>query len=109
MQNIRFLALLILVFSTASTSYAHSFTFAKIAAEQQNIPDLFEDITEGSPAWLSVTAEVVKSRLPFIPVAFLPENTYKGFSKAKAYYAGSRFLEPGLSLQDIIFPFHTFL
>ncbi|MDT0689979.1 hypothetical protein RM549_09305 [Salegentibacter sp. F188] len=68
-----------------------------------------EDPGDLSPSYLSTSNFLFKNRLSYYSIAFLGEENSREQSRSKAYFLVHRFIEPGLSLIDIIYPFHIFL
>ncbi len=108
MLNFRLLSVLfILVFANAG----HAFS---INAVPQGLCDkvsilLTEDHVDLSTPFLTTVSDNFHYHVSF-PSGVIPtESDIRLLTKSKAYYYSSRFLKPGLSLPDIIFPFHTFL
>ncbi len=108
MLNFRLLAVLfILVFANAR----HAFS---INAIPQGLCDevsilLSEDHVDLSTPFLTTVSDNFYYQISF-PSGDIPtESDIRLLTKSKAYYNSSCFIKPGLSLPDIIFPFHTFL
>ena len=67
------------------------------------------DLSELSPSHLSALPDIFKIKPGFSSKTFISEESSRSFSKSKAYFSSNRFIEPGLSKSDLIFPFHIFL
>tara|TARA_R100000935_G_C2779414_1_gene141036 strand:+ start:461 stop:790 length:330 start_codon:yes stop_codon:yes gene_type:complete len=109
MQNIRLLAVVFMLLSAGSTTYAFSSNDFSLPVEKEVNSQLVEAQFEFSASYLTTYAENLNTRLSFPSNALLPAEDSRLLSKSRAYYSISRLLEPGLSLPDLIFPFHTFL
>lgn len=109
MPNIRLLAIVLMLLSAGTTTYALSSNVISFSVDKEISSQLVEDQFESSGFYLTTSAENFNTRLSFPSPALLPVEDSQLLSKYRAYYSISRFLEPGLSLPDLIFPFHTFL
>ncbi len=109
MQNIRLLAVFLMLLSASSTSYAFSLNVIPLPVDNEITSQLSEDLVDLSSSYLTTSADNFNTRISFPSGTILTGEDSRLLSKSKAYYSSSRLLEPGLSLPDIIFPFHTFL
>lgn len=109
MQKIRLLAVLLMLLSASSAGHAFSINAISLPLDREITAQLSEDLVDLSASYLTTTANNFNTRVSFPSIAILTGEDIRLLSKYKAYYFSSRFLEPGLSQPDIIFPFHTFL
>jgi hypothetical protein len=109
MKKIRLLAILLMLLSASNLGHAFSINAISLAIENEVNAQLSEDLVDLSASYLTTTADNLNIRVSFPSNAILAGEDFRLLSKTKAYYFSSRFLKPGLSLPDIIFPFHTFL
>ncbi len=109
MQNIRLLAVLLILLSAKSAGYAFSINAVPLSLCNEITVLLSEDRIDLSTSYLTTISDNLHNRISY-PSGTIPTGEdIRILSKSKGYYISSRFLEPGLSLPDIIFPFHTFL
>lgn len=110
MQNLRLILILLLLLSGGISGHGFSSEMPETTPIKEYQTEISEDIPELSPSRISSSTSIflpfrLHSSLGAIPV----EVSARENSKAKAYFSCSRFIEPGLSLSDIIYPFHIFL
>lgn len=95
----------------ASSSF-HAFSIDAIPIPLDNkitAQQLSEDLVDLSASHLTTSIDNFNTRVNFPSSAILTGEDSRLLSKSRAYYFSCHFLVPGLSLPDIIFPFHTFL
>ncbi len=109
MQKIRLLAVLLMLLSASSAVQAFSIKAIPLALDNEITAQLSEDLVDLSASYLTTIADNFNTRVSFPSSTILTGEDSRLQSKYKAYYVSCRFLKPGLSLPDIIFPFHTFL
>lgn len=109
MQNIKLLAVLLMLLSAGSAGHAFSLNTITLPLDKEITAQLSEDLVDLSTSYRTTTADNFNTRISFPTSTILTGEDSRLLSKSKAYYFSSQFLKPGLSLPDIIFPFHTFL
>lgn len=109
MQHIRLLAVLFLLLSAKTAGYAISLNTAPLNLCDEITVLLSEDQVDLSTSYLTTITDNFNLRPSSLLSTVPTGEDIRLLSRTKAYYYNSRFLKPGLSLPDIIFPFHTFL
>lgn len=103
----RLVLILILLITGSIHMYASVTDQPHFAGEVES--HFSEDSGDLSPGHLSISKDSFKNRVAFHSISFKGEENTREYSKAKAYFLTNRFIEPGLNLSAIIFPFHIFL
>ncbi|CAM4123210.1 hypothetical protein [Gillisia limnaea] len=109
MQNIRLLAVFLMLLSASSPGHAFSINAIPQPLDNEITAQLSEDLVDLSASYRTTTVDNFNTRISFPSSTILTGEDSRLLSKSKAYFFSSQFLKPGLSLPDIIFPFHTFL
>lgn len=109
MNQVRILALLLLLLSGNSFGFAIPAGNGQVSLENENSFDLTEDYQDLSFSNLVQSLDLFTKRFPISSEAILLYRDSKEISRSKSYFSNSYLIEPGLSLKDIIFPFHSFL
>ncbi len=109
MQNIRTLGVLFMLLLASSSFHAFSTDVNPISLDNEITAQLSEDLVDLSTSHLTTSIDNFNTRLSFPSIAILTGEDSRLLSKSRAYYFSSHFLVPGLSLPDILFPYHTFL
>lgn len=93
-----------------STNFLFSSELPKSGSENTATSYFAEDFQELSPSRLSnSTIDFLNYRFSSSCSTAIPtEEKWCDYSRSKAYFSSSRFIKPGLSLTEIIFPFHFF-
>lgn len=100
--------LLLLLFSSMDVASAVISSLPQVKESQVDF-EFSEDQQNLFESTLISQAEVLAKRI-FIPVALVRENICsRKISKLNGYLVFSRTIVPSLDVNDIIFPFHTFL
>ena len=108
MSNLRFIGLLILLLGSGSFCFSVPTDILKLSGNE--LSDNFAaDIQELSTSNLVTPFDLFNKKTPSSPTAVLIVDNQRTVTKSKYYYSYSYLIQPGLSLQDIIFPFHSFL
>ena len=109
MNQVRIIALLLLLLSGNSFGFAIPAGIDPGSFDNDNAYHFTEDYQDLSYSHLETPLDLNTQRIPVgavtVPVL---ENT-RETSRSKSYFSRSFLIEPGLGLEDIIFPFHTFL
>jgi hypothetical protein len=110
MHKFRLILLLLLLLIPASgQTFAFSIEINPYSQIIETGSQVSEDFQDLMPSRLSTSFDILKVRVfPGYPPILVTENN-REFSRRRAYCAQSRFIIPGLSIPDTIFPFHTFL
>lgn len=109
MQLIKLILFFVLLVSTSGHSFAFSFEINDEPLQIEAGSQVSEDLQDLMPSRISPSFDILKERIfPGNPAILVKENI-REFSRSKAYCAQCRFITPGLSIPDIIFPFHSFL
>ncbi|WP_034917207.1 hypothetical protein [Gillisia sp. CAL575] len=108
MHDFRLLAvLLILVFTNAAQAFSINEVSQGLGVEVSI--SLSEDHIDLSTPFPTTACNNFYNHISF-PSGYIPtESDLRILTKSEKYYINSRFIKPGLSIPDIIFPFHTFL
>lgn len=109
MNQVRILALLLLLLSGNSFGFAIPSGSAPVSLENENSFDLTEDYQDLSYSNLVQSIDLFSKRFPTSSPAILLFENSQEISRSKSYFSNSYLIEPGLGLKDIIFPFHSFL
>jgi len=109
MQNIRLLGVLFMLLLASSSFHALSIDAIPVPLNNEIASQLSEDVLDLSASHLTTSIDTFSNRVYFPSSAILTGEDSRILSKSRAYYFTSHYLVPGLSLPDIIFPFHTFL
>ena len=109
MFSFRFFLILILLLSGGSTTYLYASELEQFHFDDQIEAQFSEDFGGLSPSHLSTSKDFLNNGSTNYSTNFKYEENTRVQSKTKAYFSINRFIEPGLSLPDIIFPFHIFL
>lgn len=109
MQNLKLILALFLLLTGGGADYAFSSDKITFEANPDTGFELSEDFQELSPTRISSTVDYFQKRLDPVHPLILSDENCREFSRDKGYFSAFRLIEPGLSLFDIIFPFHTFL
>jgi len=95
--------------SGGSTMNLYALDLEPFHSENKTEAEFSEDLGFISAIHLSTSQDFLNNRFGKCLTSFkYAENTSEQ-SKSKAYFSENRFIEPGLSLSDLIFPFHIFL
>ncbi len=108
MNKVRILGLLILLLS-GSFSFTIPSEIDKVSLENENGYHLSEDFQDLSYSNLVTPLDLFTKRISYSATPLLTYENLQESSRDKGYFSTSNLIEPGLCLEDIIFPFHTFL
>lgn len=110
MQNFWLVVGFFLLLTGGNTGYGNlSETPANLFEKDVRV-QFSEEFEELSPGHVSTsTTEVLNSRSNLLSPAIPAKENSREYSKSKTFFSVYRFIEPGLSLADILFPFHVFL
>ncbi|HSP83194.1 MAG TPA: hypothetical protein VLN72_05645 [Gillisia sp.] len=109
MNQVRILALILLLLSGNSFGFAIPAGNGQVSLENENSFDLTEDYQDLSFSNLVQSLDLFTKRFPISSEAILLHQNSQEISRSKSYFSNSYLIEPGLGLKDIIFPFHSFL
>ena len=109
MSSLRLVLILFLLLTASSTINMFASEIEQTHWNYDVEGQISEDLSELSPSHLSALPDIFKIRPGFSSKTFISEESSRSFSKSKAYFSSNRFIEPGLSKSDLIFPFHIFL
>lgn len=109
MNKARVLGLLILLLSGSSFSFAVPSGIDKVSLENENAYHLSEDFQDLSYSNLVTPLDLFTKRITHSATLLLTYENLQEISRDKGYFSISYLIEPGLGLEDIIFPFHSFL
>jgi len=109
MQNKRLLVLLLILLTAKIAGYAFSKNEVSQTIGEEITVVLSQDRIDSSTSYLTTKFENFNNYVSFISINLPVGEDIRLLTKFKAYYNSSRFLKPGLSLLDILYPFHTFL
>ena len=109
MHYLRLYHIVILLLISGSASYGFSSESVNQKWLTINDTELSEDFSEISESHISTSIDLIKNQGKFSFSVLPSEENSSEYSKNKAYLISSRFIEPGLGLAEIIFPFHSFL
>jgi hypothetical protein len=109
MQNLKLILALFLLLTGGGMDYAFSLDKIAFHTNLDKGFELSEDFQELSPSRISSTVDFFQKILDPVHPPILSDENSRESSSDKRYYSEFRFIEPGLGLSDIIFPFHTFL
>lgn len=109
MNQVRILALLLLLLSGNSFGYAIPEGSGQVSLENENSFDLTQDYQDLSYSNLVQSLDLFTKRFPISSAVILLYRDSQEISRSKSYFSNSYLIEPGLGLKDIIYPFHSFL
>jgi hypothetical protein len=109
MPNFRLLFIFILLLSSSITTCLNASETDHIAVDSKIESQFSEDLEDLAYSHLSVSKDFLKDRSKEYSTNFKYNENTRKLSRDKAYFSGHRFIQPGLSLPEIIFPFHIFL
>ncbi|MCM4161114.1 hypothetical protein FHG64_08245 [Antarcticibacterium flavum] len=109
MNILRFILILLLLVPTSGQTFAFSIEINDEPLLIEAGSQVSEDFQDLMPSRLSTSFDILKERIFPTYHAVQVKEDNREFSRSKAYSAQNRFITPGLSIPDIIFPFHTFL
>lgn len=109
MNKVRIIALLLLLLSGGSFSFAIPSGIDKVSLENENGYHLSEDFQDLSYSNLVTPLDLFTKRITHSATPLLTYENLRESSRVKGYFSISYLIEPGLGLADIIFPFHSFL
>ena len=109
MNQVRILALLLLLLSGNSFGFAIPSVSGQVSLENENSFDLTENYQDLSYSNLVQSLDLFTKRFPIPSAVILLYRDSQEISRSKSYFSNSYLIEPGLGLKDIIYPFHSFL
>lgn len=109
MHHYRLIVIILFLLAGSGSTYAFSLELPQTFLDKEVNPQISEDLQALSPSHLARTADFFKVRINLLSPAIFVGEDFREYSREIAYFSIDRFINPGLSLPDIIFPFHTFL
>ena len=109
MNQVRILAVLLLLLSGSNTGFAFTSGVAQFSLENDSPAQLSEDLHDLSCSFLLKALDLFNKKAPVTLLPFDRTENSRENSRSKGYLSISNLIEPGLSLAAIIFPFHSFL
>lgn len=109
MNYVRNIALLLLLLAGGSFSFAFPSGIDNVSSENENGYHLSEDFQDLSYSNLVAPLNLFTNRTPLSSTPILTFEILRESSGGKGYFIIIYLIEPGLGLEDIIFPFHSFL
>ena len=107
MNLIRIIILFLLLLS--GNTFGFTVPLDKAPVEKENGYHISEDYQELSYSNLTSSFDLYTKKIPFPSITFFIIENSREISRSKSYFSSSHLIEPGLGLEDIIFPFHFFL
>jgi len=109
MKNVRIIALLVLLLSGSSIGFSFPSGINPVPLEKENTSQLCEELQDLSSSHLVTSVDFSNKRVSSSSSPFATIENSREISRFKGYFSIRTSIEPGLSLADIIFPFHSFL
>lgn len=109
MKQLQFIAVLIVLLCCSNLGLAYTPQEDAVTIENEQIAQFSEDFQDASDYILVPAADLVVKRVPVIVYHLVATENSQKNSREKSYFSYSYLIEPGLTLVDIVFPFHSFL
>lgn len=109
MPYFRLVIIFILLLSSSITNCLNASETGSFVIDSEIESQFSEDLGDLAHSHLSVSKDYLKDRSKEYSTNFKYNENTRKLSRAKAYFSVHRFIQPGLSLPEIIFPFHIFL